>query len=264
MHTSIAAYAFVPVDDPPLLAARLRRWATDAGLLGSVLVAPEGLNLFLAGPAEAIDGFVARLRGDPRFAAIAVKRSHSTTAPFARLKVKVKREIIAFRQPGASPLDGRAPALSPHDLARWIAAGHDDDGRPLRILDTRNREELAHGGFSGAVTLPIDNFTDLPAALDAVRDRLRGHAVVSVCTGGIRCEKAAPWLATNGVEHVSQLDGGILGYFEAVGGAGWDGRCFVFDARIALDPSLRALADALPGDAPGATRIAAGAMEDAA
>lgn len=243
MHTSIAAYRFTPVDDPPALAARLRSWAQAQGLLGTVLVAGEGINLFLAGDEQDIEGFLAALRGDPRFAAIEVKYSRSDVAPFARLKVKVKPEIIAFRRVQASPLQGRAPALAPAQLARWIAQGSDDAGRRLVLLDTRNREEVGHGTFAGALTLAIDNFSEFPEALAPHREALAGAAVVGFCTGGIRCEKAALWMRAMGMDQAWQLEGGILGYFEAVGGAGYDGRCFVFDARVALDPALRPAAE---------------------
>lgn len=243
MFASIAAYHFIPIDAPEVLATRLRNHAEQAGLLGTVLVAGEGINLFLAGADAGIDGCLAHLRGDARFAGLRVKRSRSATPPFARLKVKVKPEIIAFRRDDASPLQGRAPALAPEDLARWIAQGRDDAGRRLVLLDTRNREEVAHGTFTDALTLPIDNFTELPEALAPHREALADATVVSFCTGGIRCEKAALWMRANGMDNVLQLDGGILGYFEQVGGYGYDGRCFVFDARIALDAQLRPLAD---------------------
>ena len=243
MIRNIAAYHFAGIDDPPMLAARVRDWAEAGHLLGTVLVAPEGINLFLAGSDAAIDGFLGRLRGDPRLAAIAVKDSWSQSAPFARLKVKLKREIISFRREDASPLRERAPAVAPADLARWLACGHDDHGRRVVMLDTRNREETAHGAFAGAVVLPIDNFTELPAALAPHREALADATVVSYCTGGIRCEKAALWMRASGMDNVLQLDGGILGYFEAVGGHGYDGRCFVFDGRVALDPALRPLVD---------------------
>jgi UPF0176 protein len=134
--------------------------------------------------------------------------------------------------------------VAPEVLARWIAQGHDEAGRPLVLLDTRNREEVGHGTFAGALTLPIDNFTDLPEALAPHRDALRDATVVSFCTGGIRCEKAASWLRNDGMDNLLQLEGGILGYFEQVGGDGYDGRCFVFDERVALDSSLTALIDA--------------------
>ncbi|MGY1521820.1 sulfurtransferase [Luteimonas sp. A482] len=243
MIRNIAAYHFVEIADTQALAQRVREWAEVAALRGTVLVAPEGINLFLAGADAAIEGFLDQLRRDPRFAGVTVKDSWSATVPFSRLKVKRKREIISFRRDDASPLGGRAPAVAPADLARWLAQGHDDEGRRVAMLDTRNREETAHGAFAGALVLPIDNFTDLAAALEPHRDALADATVVSYCTGGIRCEKAALWMRASGMDNVLQLDGGILGYFEAVGGVGYEGRCFVFDERVALDPALRPLVD---------------------
>jgi UPF0176 protein len=240
---NIAAYHFVPVDDPAALAEQLRTLAEAGDLRGTVLVAGEGINLFLAGAESAIHVFLDTLRGDPRFADLLVKESRSRTLPFARLKVKLKQEIIAFRRDNASPLAGRAPTVAPEDLARWIEYGQDDSGRRLVMLDTRNREEIEHGTFSGALTLPIDNFTDLPDALTPHRSALADAVVVSFCTGGIRCEKAALWMHAEGMDNVLQLDGGILGYFERVGGFGYEGRCFVFDDRVALDAELKPLAD---------------------
>ena len=243
MLLNIAAYHFVEIADPQALAAQLRTASEAGGLRGTVLVAEEGINLFLAGAESAIHGFLDQLRCDARFGTIVVKESRSRMQPFARLKVKVKREIIAFRRDGASPVEGRAPSVSPTTLARWIGQGTDDSGRRLVLLDTRNREETALGSFAGALTLPIDNFTDLPEALTPHRSALADATVVSFCTGGIRCEKAALWLRGEGMDNVLQLDGGILGYFEHVGGAGYDGRCFVFDERVALDPQLQPLVD---------------------
>ena len=244
MVRNIAAYHFVDIADPAALAADVRAWAEAGALRGTVLVAPEGLNLFLAGTDSAIAEFLDRLRADARFTGLAVKDSWSALPPFARLKVKHKREIISFRRDAASPLArGRAPAVAPDTLARWIAQGADDDGRRLVLLDTRNREEVEQGAFAGALTLPIDNFTDLPLALEPHRDALADATVVSYCTGGIRCEKAALWMRDSGMDNVLQLDGGILGYFEAVGGFGYEGGCFVFDERVALDPALRPLVD---------------------
>jgi UPF0176 protein len=242
MILNIAAYHFVPVDDADALAATLRERAADMALRGTILVAPEGVNLFLAGTEAEVEAFLDALRSDARFAGIIVKRSWSETQPFARFKVKRKNEIIAFRRDDASPLTGRAPALAPATLARWLEQGRDDDGRRVVLLDTRNRCEVEHGAFAGAATLPIDRFTDLPDAIDAMRDSLADATVVSYCTGGIRCEKAALWMQANGFDRVWQLDGGILGYFEQIGGFGYDGACFVFDERVALDAALRPVA----------------------
>ncbi|MFC0677640.1 sulfurtransferase [Lysobacter korlensis] len=244
MISNIAAYHFVSIDDPDALAELLRERAEAAALRGTVLVAPEGLNLFLAGGEDAIVGFIDALRADARFESIVVKVSRSRMQPFGRLKVKVKPEIISFRREDAMPLGReRAPAVEPETLARWIAQGHDDDGRRLVLLDTRNREEFGYGTFENALTLPIDNFTELPDALEPHRDELADATIVSFCTGGIRCEKAALHLRADGMDNLLQLEGGILNYFERVGGFGYDGRCFVFDARVALDPALQPLVD---------------------
>ncbi len=247
---NVAAYHFVPVADPGGLAANLRGRAEAGGLRGTVLVADEGINLFLAGEAADIDDFLTYVREDARFADMTVKVSVSDAVPFSRLKVKVKPEIISFRQPQSSPQSssqaGRAPAVAPQDLARWIGRGADDQGRRLVLLDTRNREEVAYGTFVDAMVLPIDNFTELPDAVLDRRESLADATVVSFCTGGIRCEKAALWMRAQGMDNVVQLDGGILGYFEAIGGLGYAGGCFVFDDRIALDPGLVPMASAIP------------------
>jgi len=243
MILNIAAYHFVSIDEPEDLAERLREAATAARLRGTILVAGEGINLFLAGAEADVTSFLATLRNDGGFADIDVKFSRSRAIPFARLKVKVKPEIISFRRGDASPLGGRAPGVAPDVLARWIGQGSDDDGRRLVLLDTRNREEVVHGSFADALTLPIERFTELPAAVEPLRETLADATVVSFCTGGIRCEKAALWMRHSGMDNVLQLDGGILGYFEKAGTFGYRGRCFVFDARVALDPALMPAVD---------------------
>ena len=235
---NIAAYRFVPILEPGLLRAGIAQRAEAARLKGTVLVAPEGINLFLAGAPADVRGLLDWLRSDPRFEGLTAKESWSDHVPFARLKVKLKREIIAFRRDGVDPIGAPAPFVAPVTLKRWLDAGHDDEGRPVVMLDTRNREEVAQGSFDDALTLPIDDFVQLPEALEAERHRLEGATVVSFCTGGIRCEKAAPLLRQLGFGDVRQLEGGILGYFEALGGAHWQGACFVFDDRVALAPDL--------------------------
>lgn len=236
MVRNIAAYRFVDIDGPAALADALRARCEAHAVRGTAIVAPEGVNLFLAGAPDDVHAVLDWLHADPRFAGMPVKASDSDAVPFARLKVKVKREIITF-DPTLRPHAGRAPAVQPATFARWLAQGHCDAGRPLVVLDTRNREEIAHGTFEDAVTLGIDNFTELPAAASAHAQAWRDATVVSVCTGGIRCEKSVLWMRDAGFANALQLDGGILGYFEAVGGQGYAGACFVFDERVALDPS---------------------------
>ena len=234
---NISAYLFTAIADPSALRPVLRERAADADLKGTIILADEGINLFLAGSPAEVRGFVAHLRTDARFADLTVKESWSADQPFGRMLVKVKREIIRMDHPMIRPSAGRAPAVMPQTLRRWLDQGHDDEGREVVLLDTRNAFEVDYGTFDGALDWRIERFTQFPDAAAAAREDLAGRTVVSFCTGGIRCEKAALYLGDLGVD-AYQLDGGILGYFEQVGGAHWSGDCFVFDEREALAPDL--------------------------
>ncbi|GAA1853215.1 sulfurtransferase [Microbacterium koreense] len=234
---NISAYLFTGIADPRGLQPVLRERASAAALKGTIILAEEGINLFLAGSPADVRGFVALLRADARFADLAVKESWSEEQPFGRMLVKVKGEIIRMDHPMIRPSAGRAPAVAPRTLRRWLDQGHDDEGREVVLLDTRNAFEVDYGTFDGALDWRIERFTQFPDAAAAAREDLTGRTVVSFCTGGIRCEKAALYLGDLGVE-AYQLDGGILGYFEQVGGAHWTGDCFVFDGREALAPDL--------------------------
>ncbi|MDR7190567.1 UPF0176 protein [Microbacterium sp. BE35] len=234
---NISAYLFTRIDDTGELRTLLRECAVAAGLKGTILLAEEGINLFLAGDAQGVRGFVAELRADPRFAALTTKESWSDAQPFGKMLVKVKREIIRMDHPAIRPEGDRAPAVAPATLRRWLDSGHDDDGREVVLLDTRNAFEVDYGAFDGALDWRIERFTQFPDAAAAAARDLEGKTVVSYCTGGIRCEKAAIYLREAGVE-AYQLEGGILGYFEHVGGDHWNGDCFVFDEREALTPAL--------------------------
>ncbi len=237
---NISAYKFVPLPDAPALRDLLHGWATALQLKGTILLAGEGINLFLAGPAADVRGFVARLHTDPRFADIAPKESWSTSQPFKKMLVKVKNEIIRMDHPAIQPSQGRAPAVDAATVKRWLDQGVDDAGRPVVTLDTRNDFEVDHGSFVGAIDWRISKFSQFPAALRAHKADLQGKTVVSFCTGGIRCEKAAILMREEGLDHVYQLEGGILKYFEETDGAHYQGSCFVFDERRTLEADLSA------------------------
>lgn len=239
---NIAAYKFVGIDDSPVLREDLRARAQALDLMGTILLAPEGINLFLAGAADGIRAFLAHLRADARFADLEAKESWSQAQPFRRMLVKLKREIIRMDHPAIQPAAGRAPGVDAPTLKRWLDQGHDDEGREIALLDTRNDFEVDEGSFDGAIDWRIAKFTEFPPALKAHRADFAGKTVVSFCTGGIRCEKAAILMREEGIEHVLQLEGGILKYFEQVGGAHYHGDCFVFDGRRALAPDLSARA----------------------
>ncbi|WP_235579808.1 sulfurtransferase [Ramlibacter sp. Leaf400] len=240
---NISGYQFTHVPDPQGLRDVLHAAAAPGGLRGTALVAHEGVNLFLAGREAAVDDFLAVLRAQPGLRAFEAKRSWSALVPFRKLLVKVKREIIRMDRPAIVPHEGRAPAVDAPTLARWLDQGHDDEGRPVVMLDTRNAFEVDHGSFEGAIDWRLGKFSDFPAQLQARKGELEGKTVVSFCTGGIRCEKAALSMREAGVQHVWQLEGGILKYFEEAGGAHFRGECFVFDQREVLDASLKPARD---------------------
>lgn len=229
VHSSF--YKFVALDDPAAVAAGLR--ALGHGLLGSVLVAHEGVNGVLAGPEQALDAFEHGLTRDARFAGMAFKRSACATAPFARLKVHVKPEIVAVGVPYA-PASGtqRSPAQWRELIAR-------DD---VVVLDNRNSFEYRLGRFRGALDPGVTQFRDFPRYVEAhaARWKAEGRQVAMYCTGGIRCEKTAAWMQGLGLA-VHELQGGILNYFQSMPDAerDWQGECFVFDNRIALDTRLQ-------------------------
>ena len=207
-------------------------------LKGTILLAEEGINLFLAGLAPAVHDFVAQLRQDPRLADLSPKESWSATQPFKKMLVKVKREIIRMDHPAIRPADGRAPAVTAETLKRWLDAGMDDEGRPVVLLDTRNGFEVDEGTFEGAIDWRLDKFSDFPQALLAHRSELQDKTVVSFCTGGIRCEKAAIFMREHELPNTYQLEGGILKYLKETGGVHYRGNCFVFDERRTVDAQL--------------------------
>ena len=235
---NISAYKFIPLPDAHALRETLLERALAHALKGTILLAEEGINLFLAGPSDAIRGFVTALQTDERFADINPKESWSAEQPFKKMLVKVKGEIIRMNHPTIRPANGRAPAVPPETVKRWLDAGVDDEGRPVVTLDTRNAFEVDQGTFEGAIDWRIDKFTEFAQAFLDHQAELVGKTVVSFCTGGIRCEKAAILMQAAGLDHVYQLEGGILKYFEETDGSHYQGGCFVFDERRALDTHL--------------------------
>ncbi|MDB5794478.1 MAG: sulfurtransferase [Noviherbaspirillum sp.] len=239
-YVNIAAYKFITFNDTAEKRPEFRARCEELGLKGTILLSPEGINLFLAGLREPIDQFLAWLRSDTRFADLQVKESYSERQPFTRMLVKLKREIITMKNPLIKPEEGRAPAVEAKTLKRWLDQGHDDEGKPVVMLDTRNAFEVDVGTFENTIDYRIEKFSEFPEVIAREKEALAGKTVVTFCTGGIRCEKAAIHMQNIGMDSVYQLEGGILKYFEDVGGAHYNGDCFVFDYRTALNPRLEA------------------------
>ncbi len=235
---NIAAYLFVDINNPSETVIEIRALCATLDIKGTVLIAPEGINLFLAGAASQIAAFLSALRLDARFAALAEKRQYSIDQPFKRMKVKLKREIVPLGVNNLplhqlSVAQNPAPRMSAETLKAWM-----DAGKAFVLLDTRNRFEFERGTFAGAVDLNIGQFRNFPDAVKAKLSDWQDMPIVTFCTGGIRCEKAAPVMQQLGFRDVHQLDGGILKYFERCGAAHYQGDCFVFDERTALDGAL--------------------------
>ncbi|WP_182915637.1 sulfurtransferase [Massilia cavernae] len=237
-YINIAAYKFVTFDNTEAMRPQYQAICQQLSLKGTILLTPEGINMFLSGTRENIDGYLAWLRSDPRFADIEVKESLSEEQSHKRMLVKLKSEIITMRMPLIKPELGRAPAVEPVTLKRWLDQGHDDNGKPVVMVDTRNAFEVDVGTFTNTIDYRISKFTEFPDVIAANKDALADKTVVTFCTGGIRCEKAAIHMQNIGYENVYQLEGGILKYFEDVGGEHYTGDCFVFDYRTALSPKL--------------------------
>jgi len=232
--TNIAAYRFAPLDDLPALRTELLGLCRAHQLRGTILLSSEGINLFVAGYAAGIEAMLARLRSIPGLAQLEAKYSHTAHQPFRRMLVRIKKEIIAFGVPGIDPARRSSPKLAPRQLKAWL-----DEGRPLTLLDTRNDYEVKLGTFENALPAGVDHFRDFPAAVARLPAELKDQTIVMFCTGGIRCEKAGPYMESQGFRNVLQLDGGILKYFEECGGAHYRGECFVFDQRVGIDPALQ-------------------------
>ena len=231
--TNIAGYRFVDLDDREELQAVLRSVCLDLGLKGTVLLAPEGINFFVAGPQTSITAFVSHLDLDERFRAIPLKVSFTDYQPFNRMNVRLKSEIISVGLDHIRPHDFTGEEITPEAFKGML-----DRGEFVHVLDTRNDYELRVGTFENAIDLDLRTFRAFPEAVAALPETMKNEPVVMFCTGGIRCEKASAIMIEAGFTNVKQLKGGVLGYFEAVGGAHWNGDCFVFDQRVAVNPDL--------------------------
>ncbi|HEY8876475.1 MAG TPA: rhodanese-like domain-containing protein [Roseateles sp.] len=233
VHSSF--YRFTPMPDPTGFAETLRERGAELALGGVILVAQEGISAAIAGEAEAVQAFETKLQTEPGLANLHFKHNACERRPFSRLKVSVKREIVAFGVPGVSGQGAADTHVSPQ---RWRELLAEPD---TVVLDNRNSFEFKLGRFRGAVDPGVAHFRDFPAYVEAHRDEWQGKTVAMYCTGGIRCEKTAAWMQERGLK-VAQLEGGILNYLEAFpedAARDWQGECYVFDKRIAIDAAGR-------------------------
>lgn len=228
-----AFYKFVDFEDFKSWQATLMGLCNKSGVKGSILLASEGINGTVAGSRQAIDAIFAHIRSDGRFSDLIVKESFCDFVPFLRMKVRLKKEIVALRK-DADPNEVVGTYIDPADWNEVIS----EPG--VLLIDTRNDEEFEVGTFKGAVNPKTEKFSDFPEYV-ATLDPDKYQKVAMFCTGGIRCEKATSYLLRQGFENVMHLNGGILNYLAEVPKQEslWEGECFVFDERVSVDHDLK-------------------------
>ena len=234
MVTVIALYHFTRFSDPASLRGPLLELCLENGIRGSLLLAQEGINGTIAGSRAGLDAVLAHIRALPGCAGLEWKESAASEMPFARMKVKLKREIVTMGQPDVDPRARVGHYVEPQGWNDLISA------EDVVVIDTRNDYEIAIGTFEGAIDPETASFRDFPAWWEENRHRFHNKRVAMFCTGGIRCEKSTNYLLGQGVEDVYHLKGGILKYLEEVpeGESLWRGECFVFDERVSVGHGL--------------------------
>ena len=234
MYTVAALYHFTKFEDPAVLKAPLAAACRANDVMGTLLLAREGINGTIAGPREGIDAALAHIRALPGCANFEWKESSASVPPFNRMKVRLKKEIVTMGQPDVDPTAAVGSYVDPSDWNELIKSPD------VAVIDTRNDYEVAIGTFDGAIDPETKSFGEFPAWWEENKERFHNKRIAMFCTGGIRCEKSTNFLMGQGVEDVYHLKGGILKYLEEVpqGDSTWDGECFVFDARVSVGHGL--------------------------
>ena len=233
LFLNIAGYKFERLDSLDSLIPEFQDKCDELELKGSVYLSPRGINFSISGTEENIEKYIEFMENDSRFLNIPLKRTYSETQPFRRMKVRLKKEIISLGRDDIDPIELTGEYVSPQELLSMYENNED-----VVVLDTRNEYETRVGLFENAVDLQLDTFRDFPKAIEQLPEEYKDKQIVMYCTGGIRCEKASAVMLKAGFTDVKQLEGGVLDYFKETGGKYWNGDCFVFDERVALDTDL--------------------------
>jgi UPF0176 protein len=232
-YLNIAGYKFITIPDRNNLREPFKHKCDSLELKGTILLSHEGINIFVAGLESNIITFRNWVIEDERFNDISFKESTSDSQPFNRMNVRLKNEIISVGLPNFDRIDSEDGRIFPNELHQRLSNNED-----IVLLDTRNTYETRLGSFHNSIELGIKTFRAFPEAVANMDDSFKNKQIVMFCTGGVRCEKASVIMRDAGFTNIRQLEGGILGYFQDVGGDHWDGECFVFDKRVALKPDL--------------------------
>lgn len=230
---NITGYKFTPITDTKLLQEKIINLSEENNLKGTVLISDKGINFSVAGLIENTSKFVKVIKKDKQFSDIDIKTTFNEYQPFRKMLVRIKKEIISMGVDEINPYEFTGEKIKPVELNKKLDAGED-----VILLDTRNEYEVRLGTFENAIDLNLDSFRDFPTKINGLREQIGDKEIVMFCTGGVRCEKASALMLKSGFKNVKQIDGGVINYFKETGGAHWNGDCFVFDDRVALDKEL--------------------------
>lgn len=222
-------YCYAQIDDPEEFRENHHRFCLEHRILGRIIVAEEGLNGTVSGSQKDCEAYMAHLKADPRFASIDFKVDESDQHAFQKLHVRVKPEIVHSSLRDINPAQQTGKHLTPAEFKQLKEA------EDVVVLDVRSNYEHMMGKFKNALTLDMENFRDFPEKIAALKQQLEGKKILTYCTGGIKCEKASAYLLNQGFENVYQLHGGIIKYGMEAGGEDFEGKCYVFDNRVAVD-----------------------------
>ena len=228
MYQVLLYYCYTPLDNPEQFRDEHHRLCLALDLRGRIIVAAEGLNGTVSGSAENCACYMAAVKADPRFAALEFKIDEVPAHTFQKLHVRVKAEIVHSSLHHMRPHEKTGQHLSPAEFKAL------KDREDVVVVDVRSDYEYNLGRFKNAVTLDMENFRDFPERVERLKE-FKDKKILTYCTGGVKCEKASAYLLEQGFENVYQLHGGIIKYGIEAGGEDFDGQCYVFDNRVAVD-----------------------------
>jgi UPF0176 protein len=223
-------YKYVTIDDPENTMHSQRQLCEALDLKGRLIIAHEGINVTLEGTVENVRKYIETMNQDSRFKDIDYKTSEGTGNAFPRLSVKVRSEIVSLHlgEQDFSPCEITGKRLKPEELHEWFSSG-----KEFIIVDMRNDYEFKVGQFKDSILPSLKNFRDLKKNMSGIK-HLKNKTVLTVCTGGVRCEKASGYLTQQGFKEVYQLDGGIISYMEKYPNQNFLGKLYVFDSRVTM------------------------------
>ena len=233
IYINLSGYRFTPISDLELTLNELKSICADLDILGSIYLACEGINIGISGNILEVETFRSRLNKFSGFEDIRFHELYSLERPYNKMTVKTKTELVPIEDATITVGDYNHQYLPPQELKQWL-----DENKDFVLLDMRNEFEFELGTFDQAQQLHLRRFRKLQTKDTEINNLPKDKPIVTFCTGGIRCEKAGPYLEKFGFKNIYQLEGGIIEYLRQTKGAHWHGNCFVFDDRVSITKDL--------------------------